>query len=74
MLPELPRPYQPKLSLFPRKNKAPSLEVFKKDWYDIYHWSECSKSLDLAFCFFCRFFGSNDTGHKGHVDSAFTEK
>jgi hypothetical protein len=28
----------------------------------------------LAFCFFCRFFGSNDTGHKGHVDSAFTEK
>ncbi len=48
-------PCQPKDHNFPVDNRNRRFQV---SWYEKFDWLEYSKSLDKAFCFYCRVFNA----------------
>lgn len=51
-------PYRPNIVRFPYTTFGNRTRAFNPDWFKRYTWLEYSK-LDAAFCFYCRFFGTN---------------
>uniref|UniRef100_A0A8C5M9G2 TTF-type domain-containing protein n=1 Tax=Leptobrachium leishanense TaxID=445787 RepID=A0A8C5M9G2_9ANUR len=60
--------------MFPRTKIGDKQRNFHSEWYEKYRWLEYSPPKDAAFCFHCRFFSSNDSTQKGHIDPAVIEK
>lgn len=67
------RPYQPKLSIYPKiiSTQNPKGVPFKQQWFYEYSWLEYRHTTNLTFCFYCRHFGqANDKSY----DSTFSRE
>ncbi|XP_062534325.1 zinc finger MYM-type protein 5-like [Armigeres subalbatus] len=65
-------PYQPLQPSYPSSTK--SKRSFRAEWFKQHIWLEYSTSKDACFCFYCRFFGKENSAKVGHSDPAFTER